>query len=63
MGKEIKTKTIAVRFNPHSYDRISDCAEMEHRGLGEFVRHAVLLYIEGLEQNEEPLDEKGGPRR
>ena len=46
MKKETKDKQIMVRFDEHSYIRISDCAEKEHRGLGEFVRHAALFYIE-----------------
>ena len=48
MKKEAKIKQIVVRFDNYSYDKISKCAEMEHRGLGEFVRHAVLVYIENF---------------
>ena len=46
MKKDVKVKQIVVRFDAHSYDRISEFAETEHRGLGEFVRHAALFYIE-----------------
>ena len=46
MNKDIKVKQIVIRFDNHSYDKIRDCAEIEHRGLGEFVRHAALEYIE-----------------
>jgi len=46
MKKETKVKQIVVRFDNPSYDKIGNCAENEHRGLGEFVRHAVLVYIE-----------------
>jgi len=46
MNKSTKSKQIVVRFSDHSYDMISEYAEMEHRGLGEFVRHATLIYIE-----------------
>ena len=46
MKKEAKAKQIVVRFDNLSYNKISTYAEMEHRGLGEFVRHAVLVYIE-----------------
>jgi len=46
MEKETKVKQIVVRFDKSSYDKISDSAKREHRGLGEFVRHAVLVYIE-----------------
>ena len=49
MKKEIKTKQIVVRFDIPSYDQISAYAEKEHRGLGEFVRHVVLHYIENFE--------------
>jgi len=50
--KKMKTKQIAVRFNDDSYEKISKYAEMEHRGLGEFVRHTALFYIKYLEEKE-----------
>jgi len=50
MKRETKTKQIVVRFDKPSYDRINECAKVEHRGLGEFVRHAVLVYIENFDQ-------------
>ena len=53
MKKETKTKQIVVRFDIPSYNKISRCAEIEHRGLGEFVRHAVLVYIEDYEAKNE----------
>ena len=46
MNKESKTKQIVIRFDSHSYEKIKERAEVEHRGLGEFVRHATLDYIE-----------------
>jgi len=46
MKKEVKTEQIVVRFDKNSYDKICEFAETEHRGLGEFVRHAALYYIE-----------------
>ena len=49
MEKESKVKQIVVRFDKSSYDQISKHAEKEHRGLGEFVRHVVLHYIENFE--------------
>jgi len=49
MMKETKTKQIVVRFDNPSYDQISEYAKIEHRGLGEFVRHAVLFYVENYE--------------
>ena len=54
MKKGTKAKQIVVRFNDHSYDEISKYAELEHRGLGEFVRHATLLYIEQVCKEKEP---------
>ena len=44
--KETKSKQIVVRFDTNSYTTISEHADAEHRGLGEFVRHATLYYIE-----------------
>ena len=46
MKKDAKTKQIVVRFDVPSYEQINDHAKTEHRGLGEFIRHAVLVYIE-----------------
>ena len=51
MKKEAKIKQIVIRFDAHSYDKIKERAEIEHRGLGEFVRHATLDYIERIEKN------------
>jgi len=62
MKKGAKTKQIVVRFDHHSYTKINNYAEMEHRGLGEFVRHTALVYIERLEREKELLNEKGGSR-
>ena len=50
MEKEKKTKQIVLRFDKSSYDSISEYAKLEHRGLGEFVRHAALYYIENSEK-------------
>ena len=50
MKKETKTKQIVVRFDNHSYNAINNYAGVEHRGLGEFVRHAVLVYVEQLDK-------------
>ena len=46
MKKESKVKQIVIRFDNHSYEKIREHAEIEHRGLGDFVRHAALDYIE-----------------
>ena len=50
MKKPNKTKQIVIRFDEASYARISDFAENEHRGLGEFVRHTTLYYIEQFDK-------------
>jgi len=50
MEKVTKVKQIVVRFDDRSYDKIRKYAECEHRGLGEFVRHATLFYIERFEK-------------
>ena len=55
MKKETKEKQIVVRFDKSSYDKINECARKEHRGLGEFVRHAVLVHIESYDQKNEVL--------
>jgi len=56
MNKENKIKQIVVRFDKASYDNISKHAKLEHRGLGEFVRHAALYYIENFQNTK---NEKG----
>jgi len=53
MKKEVKEKQIVVRFDRTSYDKISEHAKLEHRGLGEFVRHAALVYVEIFYQEKE----------
>jgi hypothetical protein len=49
MKNETKSKQIVIRFDNHSYNKISDYAKIEHRGIGEFVRHAALYYIENFD--------------
>ena len=59
MKKQTKEKQIVVRFDNPSYERICEHAELEHRGLGDFVRHAVLIYMEEIEgDSEEKKDNK-----
>jgi len=58
MKKGTKAKQIAVRFDLHSYEKINNHAALEHRGLGEFVRHAVLFYMEYFENQEKDFDTK-----
>jgi len=50
MKKDTKIKQIVLRFDKPSYDKIKEYAKSEHRGLGEFVRHVTLFYIESLEK-------------
>ena len=63
MEKDTKAKQIAIRFDGHSYEQIRKCAEIEHRGLGSFVRHATLFYIENFVDDEKSLDRKKGEMR
>jgi len=58
MQKETKVKQIAVRFDEHSYKKISHYAAMEHRGLGEFIRHTALFYMEYMDRQKEYLNER-----
>jgi len=51
LQKGTKAKQIVVRFDIPSYDKIFDYAIAEHRGLGDFVRHAVLVYIEQCDKD------------
>jgi len=55
MKTRTKTKQIVVRFDEPSYAKINDFANTEHRGLGEFVRHAALFYIEYFDDAEEAI--------
>ena len=52
-------KQIVVRFDQHSYDLIKEYAKIEHRGIGEFVRHAALDYIERRHQAKEISNKEG----
>ena len=58
MKPKTKTKQIVVRFDENSYNKINDYAEMEHRCLGEFVRHAALCYIEGFNQKNRAINKE-----
>ena len=60
MKSATKTKQIVVRFDQYSYDQISKFAKIEHRGIGEFVRHAALDYIEKSVEMSENSSDKGG---
>jgi len=52
MKPKTKTMQIFIRFDEESYQKISEYAKKEHRGLGEFVRHAALFYIESFNEEE-----------
>ena len=58
MKKGTKTRQIVVRFDEISYEKISAYSEAEHRGLGEFVRHATLHYIECSDKTKHSLGEE-----
>ena len=60
MRKESKVKQIVVRFDERSYQRIKEYAITEHRGFGDFVRHATLHYIENYDKTHEEKTEKTG---
>ena len=52
MKSETKTKQIVVRFDLRSYEKITQYAVAEHRGFGDFVRHATLYCIEKLDKEQ-----------
>ena len=58
VNEENKIKQIAIRFDSNSYNKISRIAKMEHRGIGEFVRHAVLVYVENLNKDQNRNSDK-----
>ena len=58
MKRSTKTKQVVVRFDELSYTKIDEYAEIEHRGLGEFVRHAVLVYIDKHDKYKEDFSEQ-----
>ena len=60
MKREAKAKQIVVRFDSTSYAKINDYANIEHRGLGEFVRHATLYYMEHLDKLNNSSEKKAG---
>jgi hypothetical protein len=61
METTTKVKQIVIRFDKHSYDKINMYAKIEHRGIGEFVRHTALDYIEKFDQD--VLNKKKGNRK
>jgi len=62
MKNETKPKQVVVRFDLQSYEKITEYAAAEHRGFGDFVRHATLYYIEKLDRaknSEKEIKEEG----
>jgi uncharacterized protein (DUF1778 family) len=57
MDKRNKTKQIVIRVDKQSHDSISEYAKLEHRGIGEFVRHTALDYIEKRKMMNNQTDE------
>lgn len=55
MDKKAKSKQIAVRFDNFYYEKVKFYADEEHRGLGEFIRHATLCHISHLEKLEKQM--------
>jgi len=62
MKKANKTKQIVVRFDEDTYAKVNKFAEAEHRGMGEFIRHAALDYIERCEASGNPLKKKNNTK-
>jgi len=58
MKNETKPKQVVVRFDIPSYEKITEYAAAEHRGFGDFVRHATLYYIEKLDKAQNSVREK-----
>ena len=58
MKTETKPKQVVVRFDIPSYEKITEYAAAEHRGFGDFVRHATLYYIEKLDKTKNAVSEK-----
>ena len=54
-----KVKQIVIRFDQYSYDKIIEYSKIEHRGIGDFVRHATLDYIEKYNLKEIKSEEGG----
>jgi len=50
MNKEPLVKQIVIRVDSNSFRLIKEYANTEHRGLGDFVRHAALDYIENYDK-------------
>ena len=58
LTNDTKNKQIVIRFDNHSYNKIKERAEIEHRGLGELVRHAALEYIEKCPKVKSTVNER-----
>ena len=47
-----KTEVVTIRLDDETAKKITYYGEKEHRSKSEFVRHALLVYIEKLEEFE-----------
>ena len=60
MKTKTKVKQIVIRFDQESFDLIREYSRTEHRGIGEFVRHAALDYVEKITAKKEKAATEGG---
>ena len=44
-----KTKSITIRVNEETYQKIVLQANSEHREVSEFIRHAIITYLEKID--------------
>ena len=44
-----KTKSITIRVNEETHQKIVLQANAEHREVSEFIRHAIITYLEKID--------------
>lgn len=44
-----KTKSITIRVNEDTYQKIVLQANSEHREVSEFIRHTIITYLEKID--------------
>lgn len=44
-----KTKSITIRVNEETYQKIVLQANAEHREVSEFIRHSIITYLEKID--------------
>ena len=59
MNNDFRTVKVVIRFDNNSYETIKECARIEHRSMGELVRHAALEYIENFYNVKTALTNRG----